>query len=205
MSLVETTVVLAVVALLAAVAAPVTARSVDRAKLTRAVDDAKAIRTATLNWLTDMPGYTGFTVDGAIAGTTVEMLVSDGDIPRETSATGAAEWDDVVDNTTGVVDFLERHLVTNTPRGSAANDYPVSGSDIWRGAYLTAPDDPDPWGNRYAVNVKYLKDSPRSNDTFVMSAGPDEEIDSAFAVNGATPGDDDIIIVVRRDIGVTVP
>lgn len=201
-SLVEATVVLAATALLAAVAAPVTARAVDRGKLTRVVDDEKAIRTAMLNWLVDMVGFTGFTVDGTAGGTTVRMLVTDGDTPRETAAGAAGEWDDVVDNTTGLVDFLERHLVTNDPRGNVANAYSVA---TWRGAYLTAPNDPDPWGNRYCVNVQWLKDAPQSNDVFVYSAGPDEEIDSAFAVNGATPGDDDIITVARRDVGLTVP
>jgi hypothetical protein len=40
---------------------------------------------------------------------------------------------------------------------------------------------------------------------FVLSAGPDEEIDTQFTINGATPGGDDIINVVRRDAGLTVP
>ena len=33
-------------------------------------------------------------------------------------------------------------------------------------------------------------------DVFVLSAGPDEEIDTAYAVDGVVPGDDDLIRVV---------
>ena len=57
------------------------------------------------------------------AGTLVEILVSDGDIPRQVSGTGSAEWQRPVDNVGGLVDFLERHIVTNNPRGNAANAY----------------------------------------------------------------------------------
>lgn len=82
----------------------------------------------------------------------------------------------------------------------------------WRGSYLRGPVDPDPWGNRYAANVAFLDpsatgavtgitagftfgDYPRL-DVFVMSAGPDEEIDTRSAQDGAVPYDDDFIFVV---------
>ena len=103
-----------------------------------------------------------------------------------------------------LVDFLERHLVTNTPAGGA-----YSTVAAWKGAYLSAPVEPDPWGNRYAVNTQFLKATNpatlTSNDVFVLSAGPDEQIDTVFTKNGITPGDDDIINVVRRDLNATVP
>ncbi len=202
-TLVEITVVLSVVAILAAAAAPVAKRTVDRSRQSRALTDAQGIRTAVLNFLTDMPGYTGFTINGAAAGTTVRMLVSDGDTPE--LGAGAGEWDDPVDNVGGLTDFMERHLVVNDPRGLGTSPYPTSGASTWRGAYLTGPVDPDPWGNRYASNVRWLKDTPRSNDVIVLSCGPNEAIDTQFTVNGIMPGDDDIIVVVRRDIGVSVP
>jgi hypothetical protein len=100
------------------------------------------------------------------------------------------------------VDFLERHLVTNAPGGSGA--YTTAGATPWKGAYLNGPIDGDPWGNRYAVNVLYLN-STTTNDVFVLSSGPDEEADSLFSVNGAQPDDDDIMSVIRRDLGESVP
>ena len=82
----------------------------------------------------------------------------------------------------------------------------------WRGAYLRGPVRSDPWGSRYAVNVLFLdpevgssvggipgtvnaSDYPRM-DVFVMSPGPDEEIDTRIAQDGAVPGDDDFIYLV---------
>jgi type II secretory pathway pseudopilin PulG len=86
----------------------------------------------------------------------------------------------------------------------------------WRGPYLRGPVGADPWGNRYAVNVAFLDPAPNavspvtvSNitagfttadyprlDVFVISAGPDEEIDTKSAQDGAVPGDNDFIFVV---------
>jgi len=130
------------------------------------------------------------------------MLVSDGDIPA-LSPVASPQWDDLVNPAAAQpVDFLERHLVTNTPGGTGA--YPTGGASPWRGAYLNAPIDPDPWGNRYMVNVLHLRTT-TSNDVFVLSAGPDEETDSLFSIDGARPGDDDVISVIRRDVGRTVP
>jgi prepilin-type N-terminal cleavage/methylation domain-containing protein len=229
-TLAEVTVVLLAVSILAGAAAPSARRALDRAKLARAVSDETAIKTAISNWIADMTGYFGFTIDGATgavnSANTTQTLVSDGDMPRDCVATsgcggGAISWNAPVDNVGGLTDFLERHLVTNTPRGSAANDYPV-GAGAWRGAYVSGPIDPDPWGNRYAVNVKWLKDDSncgsRSNDTLVLSAGPDEIINTNYrfdvfpacgpntaGTGGAIPANDDIIVVVRRDVGGLVP
>ena len=86
----------------------------------------------------------------------------------------------------------------------------------WRGPYLRAPVRADPWGNRYAVNVAFLDPAPNASspvsisnitagfsttdyprlDVFVLSAGPDEEIDTRSAQDGAVPGDDDFIFLV---------
>lgn len=209
-TLIEATIVLTAVAVLTAAAAPSTARVLGRARITRAIDDEEAIKTAITNFLTDASGpqgFDGFTIDGTTSGTPVDILVSDGDIPTVGTG-GGAEWDDPVNNTTGLVDFLERHLVTNTPRGSAANDYPTTAGvnvGAWKGAYLNAPINPDPWGNRYAVNTQRLITTPRDVDVIVLSAGPDEEIDTAYNINKITPGDDDILVIVRRDPGRTVP
>lgn len=218
-SLIEATIVVTAVAILTAVAAPAASRTLDRARIARAIDDGEAIKTAIINFRDDI--FQGFTEDGTTSGDLVEMVVSDGDTPREASLTddnGALtgtlmRWDDPVgddpnDNDPAVitVDFLERHLVTNNPRGSSANDYPSTGGNTWRGAYINAPIDPDPWGNRYAVNsMFFLSPSDTRNDTFVMSAGPDEQIDTLFEVNGATPGDDDIIVMILRDRNSSVP
>lgn len=201
-SLVEATIVLAVVAVLTGVAAPSVSRTLSQGRLARAQTDVQAIRTAIHNLLTEHTVFVPFTSTGAFDGDAIEVLVSDGDIPF--TAIGATNWDDPVTCCAGAVDvaFLEAHLVNNGGLG-AAGAYSVAVGG-WRGAYINAPIDPDPWGNRYAVNTEYLK-STTTNDVFVLSAGPDEDIDTPFTFNGARPGDDDIIAIVRRDNGVAAP
>jgi type II secretory pathway pseudopilin PulG len=199
-TLIEATIVLAAGAVLAAAAAPVVSRTLDRTRLARAASDADAIKTAITSFLSEFTGFTPFTTNGTGGGATVQMLVSDGDTPA--SSVGATVWDNPVATGGTPVDFLERHLVTNTP--ISGGGYTTGGGNPWRGAYISAPIDPDPWGNRYAVNTLYLRSS-TANDVFVLSAGPDEDIDTPFTVNGAAPGDDDIIAVVRRHAGLAVP
>jgi type II secretory pathway pseudopilin PulG len=199
--------VLAIAAVLAAVAAPTASRTIDRARLSRAVTDTQAIRTAVHTFLTEFTVFApaGFTSTGDAAGDTIELLVGDGDVPANDLGAAANNWDDVVNCCAAAVDvaFIEGHLATNTSLGGAGTYSVAAGG--WRGAYMNAPIDPDPWGNRYAVNVEWLRTAPSSNDVFVLSAGPDEALDTAYAVNGAVPGDDDIIAVVRRDAGLVVP
>jgi type II secretory pathway pseudopilin PulG len=200
-TLVEATIVVTALAILTAAVAPVASRTLDRARLARATEDAAAIKAGINNFVTEHTLFVPFTSNGAVGGDAVEMLVGDGDIPF--SAVGATNWDEPVACCAAAVDvdFLERHLVTNTPIGGGGYSTLVGG---WKGAYIASPIDADPWGNRYAVNVQYLRTA-TTNDVFVLSAGPDEEIDSAFTLNGAIPGDDDIIDVIRRDSGLTVP
>ena len=201
-TILEATIVLAVAAILVAAAAPATSRTLETARLSRAASDVDAIASAIHNFITDN-SFVPFTITGASAGDVVEVLVSDGDIPT-LGAGGGANWDDVVSVAGAVdVDFLEKHLVTNVLTGGSPNAY-TTGSTGWRGAYINAPVDPDPWGNRYAVNVEYLKTT-TANDTFVVSAGPDEQITTAYTMNGAYPSGDDITSVVRRDVALTVP
>jgi hypothetical protein len=193
-TLLEVALMLTATTALVAVLMPTMTATIAHAETTLATTAMTDIQTQVLEMLNDV-NFSSFTITGTSGGTDVEILVSDGDIPRDVSGTGSVEWQRPVDNATGLVDFMERHLVTNTPRGNVANDYPTTGGNPWRGAYLTAPVNPDPWGNRYAVNVEFLTGG--SEDVVVFSAGPDEQIDSAYAQNGLTAGDDDLIVLVE--------
>lgn len=194
-TILEAAIILAATVILLGALTPSVTATVRLGALARAADDMASISTQALVMLDDV-SYDAFTVNGAKNGTEAELLVSDGDTPREVSGTGSALWQAPVDNASGLVDFIERHLVTNTPRGSAANAYdPPGSSGVWRGAYLDGPIGPDPWGNRYAVNVEFLGNAPQ--DVVVLSAGPDEQIDTDYAVNGLAAGDDDLIVLVE--------
>jgi type II secretory pathway pseudopilin PulG len=166
----------------------------------------------------------------------VDLLVGDGDIPPYSSALGALEnfWTQAINSST--VDTLSNHLIENEPLEDSSERYRTpsdivvgapGGNNIdfarssssgfnapyaWRGPYVRGPVDPDPWGNRYAVNVAMLDPQvtvqpPNTQalaavadysrmDVFVLSAGPDEEIDTAATQDGAVPGDDDLIHLV---------
>jgi type II secretory pathway pseudopilin PulG len=212
-TIIEATIVLTMMAILTAAAAPTVARTVAQSRLTRAESDVEAIKTAINAFLTTFTVFSpaGFTSTGATGGDTIEVLVSDGDIPplsATISGLGSphTNWDDVVACCAGAVDvsFLENHLVANASLGGVGS-YSTAATG-WKGAYINAPVDPDPWGNRYAVNTEYLRAS-TANDVIVLSAGPDETVDTQYSwtTGGARPGGDDIITVIRRDSGVTTP
>lgn len=204
-TLVETTIILTMLAVLSAAVAPVASRTLDRARLTRARADVVMLKDGMLAMLDEMSQFNLYTTDGTNNGPIVYMLVSDGDIPRELGPDGDARWQDAVDTVTGVVDFFERHLVTNNPGGNPANAYPTDIQNPWRGPYFAGPVDADPWGNRYACNTRWIKDIPKSNDVVVLSAGPDEIVNTAWEKDGITPGGDDIVVIMLRDQNGIVP
>lgn len=168
----------------------------------------------------------------------VNLLVSDGDVPvLGPSVVSESYWIQVLNGLT--VDSLSNHLIENNPGELASGRYrnpsditrvSAGGQNIdfarpessgfnapfaWRGAYLSAPVDPDPWGDRYMVNSLFLDPNPTTTvfgitsgfftadyprmDVFCLSAGPDHEIDTKSAQDGAVPGDDDIIAVVSSN------
>jgi type II secretory pathway pseudopilin PulG len=187
LSLLEVTFMITLLAALAAAMAPTVAATVRNARTTRAMLDAQAIRDAINNFKAN--GFTIFTNDGTqLALNQVRFLYSDGDIPE---AGSSAQWRDTTAN--NVNDFLEEHLITNSFNGLLA--YSTLVPPIWRGAYLDGPVDPDPWGNRYAVNVMYL--GPNVNDVAVVSAGPDEAVDTPDTGNPLTAVDDDILVLIE--------
>jgi type II secretory pathway pseudopilin PulG len=186
LSLLEATFMITLLAALAAAMAPTLASTVRNARTTRAMLDAENIRDAINSFTGD--GFNVFTSDGTqLTLNQVEFLYSDGDIPE---AGASILWRSTTGNS--VNDFLEEHLVMNSFNGLA---YSTVVPPIWRGAYLDGPVDPDPWGNRYAVNVVYL--GPNVNDVVVISAGPDEAVDTPDTGNPLTRVDDDILVLVE--------
>jgi type II secretory pathway pseudopilin PulG len=244
-SLVEASIILGVISILAAIMSPAIGAYLETGRQVRAREDVQAISSAIQAFIADN-GESQFLRDAITAGTPtvpptrpdtnrVDLLVSDGDIPPLSAALAAETfWTQAVNG--AAVDTLSNHLIENLPAEASGNRYrnpsdiviaAPGGNNIdfarssssgfnapygWRGAYLRGPVDPDPWGNRYAVNVAFLDPAataaiagitagfaaaayPRL-DVFVLSAGPDEEIDTPSAQDGAVPGDDDFIHVV---------
>jgi type II secretory pathway pseudopilin PulG len=206
MSLVEATVILAVLALLGAVLAPSINGFVSDAQQTAASRDAATIGSALARMLTDV-GEAWVLRDGNGAAATsppshavsnrADLLVSDGRTPALAIArsTAGTDWDDAVNN--AAIQRLEWYLVQNTPSNTAANAYRTaatmtvlgefdddSGAQFnaehgWRGAYLPAIG-ADPWGNRYAVNVEFLARTP--------GGGPSGHVNDVFVLSAGSDG-----------------
>ncbi len=244
LSLVETTIILTVLATLTAALSPAIATYVDQARQARTRQDVQVIGEAIQTFIDDN-GEVMFLRNGSNGASDetpptrisnrVDLLVSDGDIPTlATSVSTESFWTQTVN--LAEVDTLSNHLVENQPGNSDTQRYRTpadiivsgGGNNIdftsadsagynapyaWRGAYLRGPVSADPWGNRYAVNVGFLDprastsisgisgtcsyptDYPKA-DVFVLSAGPDQEVDTPSCQDGAKPGDNDVIFVV---------
>jgi len=125
----------------------------------------------------------------------VDLLVSEGPVPG-IDGSGDPRWLRTPDGA-GTIDGLDHYLVENTPAGSVDNAWPAPTSPDsggWRGAYLPAVPATDPWGHRYAINVRYLG---TRNDVLVLSAGPNGRIQTPYEGSGLLPGGDDRAVLVR--------
>jgi type II secretory pathway pseudopilin PulG len=207
MSLVEATIILAVLAVLTSVAAPALGTYMRDASATAAKKDVEVIGTALSRMIADV-GEPWILRDGNGAAVTdppsraaanrVDLLVSAGAEPAlgVTRSSGSPDWDADVDDLG--VQQLDYYLVLNTPSALTGNSYrtaanmsvlanfdPDSGSQFnsdfaWRGAYLPGPIGADPWGNRYAVNVEFLAKA--------LGAGPSGNVNDVFVVSAGQNG-----------------
>jgi type II secretory pathway pseudopilin PulG len=169
-------------------------------------------------------GTTTHTIPSHATTNRVDLLVSDGRIPAVNTArsSGSPDWNTAACSCPGTpssVQQLEYYLVLNTPSGSASKKYrtsdgltntgnfdPDTGNQFnadyaWRGAYLPGPIGPDPWGNRYAVNVEYLGralgagPAGNVNDVIVISAGNNSLIETRYDTDGGSNGNDVVYVL----------
>ena len=210
MSLLEATIVLMVISILAAIIAPPVGSYVQSTQQAAASRDAENIGAALGRMLDDL-GESAVLRDGNGASAAaapshapanhVDMLVTQGDAPIVEASVvragaGVTDWDDAVND--AAIQLLDYYLVANTPSGLAANGYrtaatmstttefdPDGGAmfnaeHAWRGAYLPGPLGPDPWGYRYAINVEFLA---RPTGT-----GPSGQVNDVFVLSAGSDG-----------------
>jgi hypothetical protein len=205
LTLLEVTLMLTMTLAIVAALAPSVGAVVQSARTTRATDDMADLKTAILACISDI-GFPEFKVDGdgKGGGDTVDLLVSDGDTPTACGASavdgcgaGAKSWIRAVQpdsngtSTFTFVDFMARHLIDDAPGNNTANAYVTA----WKGAYVNGPIDSDPWGNRYALSAGNMNKSPQTAD--LLSAGPDEAIDTTWDLAATTAGKDDLVLFVK--------
>lgn len=180
-TVIEISIILLVLFVLAAILLPMTERFIDMARMVRAKEDVGAIGAIIPLALLDMGeqyffrngngtsaglGHNDAPDRSLAGGNRAQMLVSDGFIPDLSAGAPCSSLSWVLPVNTPVmalvyVDTLENHLGSNTPGGNPGNSYRTPDQMAptglgWRGAYLNTPVMADPWGNRYAVNVEFL-------------------------------------------------
>jgi hypothetical protein len=244
LSLVEVTIMLFVLMLLTGVLAPSIMDYVRDAQWVKVKEDCEAIGVSVARLTRDVGPCLKFNGTGACTkDNRVDILYSDGPDVLPTDMAGAAlgsfygggatatdlNW--YMDDSRG--DSMEHQFVDNGtgpnyPTPSDLNSYGTPGPSSglgWRGASLSPPIGPDPWGHRYLVNSVFLataidadtasagssKGSQRimpppargwSNDTFCISAGPNGQYETSFggnATHGVTRRGDDFIYVISGD------
>jgi prepilin-type N-terminal cleavage/methylation domain-containing protein len=193
-TLIELTVVLAVIVTLALVLTPSIINFITDSRVARARTDTQTISAAIIQFYRDNAFFPQWSTANAggpgLNANKVDLLVSTGNLPTEATA---SLW------TTGTTDLLTDQLLSNTPgytgRGAA-------GQFGWNGPYLSSGIGADSWNNRYMVNIG-LTDASQGIQTaggatksavWVISAGANGQMDTVYTqpITTATIGGDDI-------------
>jgi general secretion pathway protein G len=164
-TLIEVIVIVAILAILAGILAPMIFSQIDEAKITRATSDAKAINTAILVFRKDIGQWPN--KDGECA-PNLTLLTGDGTLPSNLAAFG--------------FDTRNKAFFADSLETDDNNCWP----NTWKGPYLkmvTA----DPWGNAYFLNPGNFDVS--GGAVWVYSAGPNGLVET-FAGAMASGGDD---------------
>lgn len=193
-TLIELTVVLAVIVTLALILTPAITNFINDARVSRSRSDVSTISSAITQFYKDtglFPQWSAANNAGAgLAGNKVDLLVSSGNVPVSADQT---LW------ISGTTDMLADQLLSNAPGYAMRTATTAFG---WNGPYLSSQLGADAWGNRYMVNVGLL-DATTGTQTsggaaksavWVISAGSNGAIETAYAqpATTATLGGDDI-------------
>ena len=199
-TMLEMVLVIAIIGLLAAALTPVIANYVDQSRVARAQSDTRTIGEAIARFEKDVGRYPMFTAGGGSlqdSSANVVTLRSPGILPAEAAVTAwtnnAPTDGDCVSGC--VFDDLEDQLLLNAPAYAQTDS--LAKPFKWKGPYLDA--DTDPWGYMYLVNIINCKSS-SSDACFVLSAGPNNKVETGFnpgRKTNVTPGGDDIIYRIK--------
>ena len=195
-TLIELTVVLAVIVTLALVLTPSVLNFINDSQVARARSDVGTLQAAITQFYRDngfFPRWSAANNGGpGLPGSRVDLLVSSGNIPTTAAAN---TW------TTGSSDRFEDQLITNAPAYTARTAASAFG---WNGPYISNTINADPWNNRYAVNIGLIDTTQGIQDAsgnvksavWIVSAGPNGALDTPYSqpVTVAAPAGDDIVV-----------
>ena len=198
-TLIELTVVLAVIVTLALVLTPSITNFINDSRIARTKTDTATLAAALTQFYKDNGFWPQWTVanNGGPGLTTnrVDLLVSDGNVPVVATPN---LW------TTGTTDAIADQLISNTPAYAMRTATSNSG---WNGPYLSNTLGADAWNNRYAINIGLI-DTTLGTQTpagatksavWVISAGANGQIETPYAqpMTTATPAGDDVALRVQ--------
>ena len=198
-TLIELTVVLAVIVTLALMVTPSITNFISDARIARAQTDTATLAAAVTRFYKDngfFPQWSAANAGGpGAAADKVDLLVSGGNTPVVATPN---TW------TTGTTDALVEQLVSNTP-GYAMRT--VTSGFGWNGPYLSSTITADAWNNRYAINAGLLDATigtqtaagSAKSTVWVISAGPNGELETPYTqpLTTAAPSGDDIAVKIQ--------
>jgi len=192
-TLIELTVVLAVIVTLALVLTPSISNFINDARMARARTDCQTLASAIITFYRDNGFFPSWKLaqngGPGLPGDRVQLLVSPGNIPQEDQP---SLW------TTGTAGQLSEQLIKDIPGYSLKTSTSPNG---WNGPYLSNEITADPWGNRYIVNIQLIDSSATATTrtggvklaVWVLSAGANGIIETPYSqsiLTAATLGDD---------------
>jgi prepilin-type N-terminal cleavage/methylation domain-containing protein len=193
-TLIELTVVLAVIVTLALVLTPSITNFIQDSRVARARADTQTLSAAIFAFARDNgffpQWHTANNGGPGLPANKVDLLVSPGNVP---GVAVANTW------TTGTTDLLADQLVTNAPGYTMRT---ASNSAGWNGSYISNTISADPWNNRYMVNIGLIDTTlgteaaggGTKSAVWAVSAGPNTTIETTYsqALTVAVLGGDDI-------------
>jgi type II secretory pathway pseudopilin PulG len=176
MTFIEVIVIFGALATTAAVFLPTIANVVNAARIARAAADTNVIATGLKRYQQDVECRRE--LGGSAGSRGRRVLVGPGLVPSPQKPVRLRYW------ATAGVSSLDGHL--RTPAAAAAPG--------WDGPYVLHPVPTDPWGNAYVVNISCSSAGTKeARAIYVLSAGPNETIDTPFdqpASEASIRGDD---------------
>jgi len=198
-TLIELTVVLAVIVTLALILTPSITNFINDSRVARARADTQTFASAITQFYKDngfFPQWSAANSGGpGLAANKVDLLVSPGNVPAVSTPN---TW------TTGTTDTLANQLMSDAPTYTQKGAATTFG---WNGPYLSSTIGADPWNNRYEVNVGLIEmtqgtvgaNGSTKSAVWMISAGPNGQLETSYTqpITTATLTGDDIAVRVQ--------
>jgi type II secretory pathway pseudopilin PulG len=235
LSLIEVTIMLLVLMLLTSVLAPSIFDFVQDAQWVKVKEDCEVLAITVARLIKDVGPRLIDEPGGRYPEEKLDLIVSDGrpalEAPPGVSGfgDGRVNWWTINDNANPVaedgISTCDEQFITNEYGGAkfyreaTGPGFGLAWGQGWRGAYLSPPCGPDPWGYAYQINVKWLtttfdtggrthdrKERLHCNDVFCISPGKNGIIETRFGYSYDRPhggifrrGDDWVTIIAPCD------